>query len=109
MQSIFNSPPPYFLLLNSNTIVHPGCIESSVKAIGRLNKAGTLTCLLLNSDGSVQNICRRFPTPLREAACALGLPWKLHWLFDWADLEDMGWDQQKRIRVKLIELAERSF
>jgi GT2 family glycosyltransferase len=40
----------------------------------------------------VQNVARRFPTPLRLAVATFGLPWKSR-LFAWADCEDGGWDR----------------
>ena len=85
---------PYLLLLNSDTLVHPGCLEKSVAALEAEPGVGALSCQLLNRDGTVQNVCRRFPRPDRETVRAFGLPWVFPGRFQWADLEDAGWDRR---------------
>jgi len=89
------SPPEYLLLLNSDTLVHQGCLATCLKLMEEDSKIGALSCMLRNRDGSVQNVCRKFPHPLRESLRALGLPWIMPKLFGWADLEDRGWDREK--------------
>jgi N-acetylglucosaminyl-diphospho-decaprenol L-rhamnosyltransferase len=83
----------YYLLLNSDTIVHPGCLSYCLGLMDSDATIGAMSCRLLNTDGTVQNTCRRFPTPARCIAGALGLTWKLPRLFGWADAEDPGWDR----------------
>lgn len=90
--------PPFLLLLNSDTLVHPGCLQRSVEAIQADSGIGALSCQLLNRDGSVQNICRRFPRPDRETVRAFGLPWIFPKWFQWADLEDEKWDRRRETR-----------
>lgn len=92
------APPPFVLLLNSDTVVHPGCLRAALDALQRGPDIGILSCMLRNRDGSVQNICRRFPTPAREAARALGLPSRFPRAFAWAELEDAGWDRETTAR-----------
>jgi len=92
-QMAVKDPPAYLLLLNSDTLVHPGCLAYCTKVMEADPKIGALSCMLRNRDGSVQNVCRKFPHPLRESARAFGLPWFLPPLFRWADLEDSGWDR----------------
>ena len=87
-------PPEFILLLNSDTLVQPGCLQASVAALAGDPGVGALSCMLLNPDGSVQNVCRKFPRPDRETARAFGLPWTLPRLFGWADIEDPGWDRR---------------
>lgn len=87
------APPEYLLLLNSDTLVRPGCIAYCAKVMEADKKIGALSCMLRNRDGTVQNVCRKFPHPARESARAFGLPWILPPLFKWADLEDQGWDR----------------
>ncbi len=83
----------HYLLLNSDTVVSPGSLRHCLGVMEGDPGIGAMSCLLLNEDGSVQNVARRFPTPLRRAAGALGLPWKLPRLFAWADLDDPCWDR----------------
>jgi len=92
-QMALENPPAYLLLLNSDTLVSPGCIAACTKVMQEGAAIGAMSCMLRNRDGSVQNICRKFPTPLRESVRAFGLPWLVPPLFKWADLEDSGWDR----------------
>jgi len=87
-------PPAYVLLLNSDTLVKPNCLETSVKVMDADPKIGAMSCMLLNGDETVQNVCRKFPRPDREAFRAMGLPWLLPKLFEWADLDDLSWDRR---------------
>ncbi len=86
--------PPFQLLLNSDTIVHPGCLATSVAWMRDHPDTGAFSCMLRNPDGTVQNVCRKFPRPDRETARALGLPYLLPRLFSWADLEEKGWNRE---------------
>jgi N-acetylglucosaminyl-diphospho-decaprenol L-rhamnosyltransferase len=88
----------YYLLLNSDTLVHPGCLRYCWDLLERTPQIGALSCCLLNRDGSVQNVTRRFPTPLRLIARTLGLPWSWPRRFAWADTEDLGWDRRREAR-----------
>jgi GT2 family glycosyltransferase len=92
-QMALEHPPQYLLLLNSDTLVRPGCIAYCTRVMDADPKIGALSCMLRNRDGTVQNICRKFPAPLVEAVRAFGLPWLAPGLFRWADLEDSGWDR----------------
>lgn len=91
-------PPEFLLLLNSDTLVHPGCLNASLARMAKDPDIGILSCMLRNRDGSVQNVCRRFPTPLRETVRAIGLPYVFRGAFEWAELEDSGWDRETTAR-----------
>ncbi len=52
------------LLLNSDTIVHPGAIAELIRAIETQPKIGIFGPKILNPDGSLQFSCRRFPNPI---------------------------------------------
>jgi GT2 family glycosyltransferase len=86
-------PAEFVLLLNSDTIVHEGCLERCLEVMKERPNAGAMSCRVLNSDGTNQNVARRFPTPLRTTFATTGLPWKFPSLFGWADTEDSGWDR----------------
>jgi GT2 family glycosyltransferase len=88
----------YFLLLNSDTIVQPGCFSRCVQIMDADSGVGALSCRLINADGSVQNVCRKFPTPLRCLVAQASLPWRFPQWFSWADCEDLGWDRNKLAR-----------
>ena len=55
---------PHALLLNSDTVVHPGAIENLLAYLDANPEVGILGPKLLNPDGSLQLSCRRFPNPL---------------------------------------------
>lgn len=86
------------LFLNSDALVHRGCLRLCVDRMREEPGIGALTCRLLNEDGTIQNSVRRFPTPARLLAAAAGLPWRFPRLFRWADLEDPGWDRARERR-----------
>ena len=87
-------PAQYVLLLNSDTIVHAGCLRRCFGTMEAEPAIGVMSCRLLNADGSVQNVARRFPTPIRQFLQQTGLTWRLPRVFAWADTEDPGWDRR---------------
>lgn len=86
-------PPPYILLLNNDTVVHPGCLAYVLGKLKHDPSISMMSCNLLNGDGSIQNVARRMPTPMTETLTAFGLPYSMPRLFGWADLEDGEWDR----------------
>ena len=55
---------PNALLLNSDTVVHPGALRTLLDYLYEHPEVGLLGPKLLNPDGSLQFSCRRFPNPL---------------------------------------------
>lgn len=55
---------PHAFLLNSDTIVHPGAISALIAYAEAHPEVGIIGPKLLNTDGSIQYSCRRFPNPL---------------------------------------------
>jgi hypothetical protein len=55
------------LLLNPDTKVHPGALDSLVNFLHEHPQAGAAGSCLLNPDGSLQPACYPFPTLTREA------------------------------------------
>lgn len=90
--------PELLLLLNSDTLVHPGCLGHCRRRLEQQPLIGILSCNVRNGDGTVQNVCRKLPRPLFETLRALGLPYSFPRLFGWADLEDMTWDRDRLAR-----------
>lgn len=86
------SPPRYVLLLNSDTVVHPGALIASIKRMDADSTIGALSCKLLNADGSLQVVARPFPTLGRSLLGLTPLPWRLPRVFGWARGEYRGWD-----------------
>jgi hypothetical protein len=84
----------YVLLLNSDTIVHENVLRHCYEKMESDRTIAVLSCMVLNSDQTVQNIARRLPTPVRMVANSFGLPWLWPKAFAWADLEDLGWDRR---------------
>jgi hypothetical protein len=84
----------FVLLLNSDARLHEGALRYSCAQVAADPSIGAFSCLVENADGSVQNVARRFPTPLRLVVQTLGLPYWLPSLFGWADTDDLGWDRR---------------
>lgn len=61
-QAIRRSRGDYVLLLNSDTVAHPGALARLVAAMDAQPGVGISGPKLLNGDGSLQYSCRRFPT-----------------------------------------------
>jgi hypothetical protein len=83
----------YYLLLNSDTIVHDGCLPYCLRLLSGDPRIGVMSARLDNVDGTPQVVARRFSPPHRQLFCALGLPWRLPRIFGWADPED-DWDRR---------------
>ena len=61
-QALVQSSGRYVLLLNPDTEVKPGSIETLIKFLESHPRAGVVAPQLLNTDGSIQRSCRAFPT-----------------------------------------------
>lgn len=77
----------FILLLNSDTLVHDGCLAYCLSVMREQVSIGILSCMLVGADGKPQIAARRFSTPPRQFVAATGLPWKYPRLFRWADPE----------------------
>jgi GT2 family glycosyltransferase len=56
----------YLLLVNTDAFPKPGAIAALVKFLDEHPKTAVVGPKLLNEDGSIQQSCFRFPTPLRS-------------------------------------------
>ena len=72
-QALRSANGRYVLLLNSDTRVHPGAIETMVHFMDAHREAGYCGPRLLNADASHQPSARRFPTLLSTAFTLLSL------------------------------------
>ena len=77
-QAIKIASGTYQLLLNSDTIVHGDVIARSVNYMEENNRVGAMGCRVLNTDGSLQPTCSRFPSLLNILLLTSGL-WRLPW------------------------------
>ncbi len=79
---------PFVLLLNSDTVVLQNCLAKCLSVIRQDSSIGILSCKLLNTDGTIQNTARKFPSPSRQILSALGLSYRFPKLFGWANIQD---------------------
>ncbi len=63
----------YILILNPDTIVHPGALQKWVEFADRHPEAGAFGCRVLNQDGTYQGPARPFPTIVGDWIAALYL------------------------------------
>jgi GT2 family glycosyltransferase len=65
----------YFLFLNPDARLSPGCLDQSIAFMDNPSAAGVGICGVALRDGSgrVWRSCSRFPTPLRLVSAAIGL------------------------------------
>jgi GT2 family glycosyltransferase len=61
-QALSIAKSPYVLLLNPDTEVGQGTLGTLIQFLNEHPRAGIVAPQLLNSDGSVQRSCRKFPT-----------------------------------------------
>ena len=61
-QAIARTSSRYVFLLNSDAFIHPGALDRLVAYADAHPKAGIVGPRVLNSDGSLQFSCRRFPS-----------------------------------------------
>lgn len=61
-QGIERSNGRYIVLLNNDTVVHPGAFSKAIDYLDRHPEIGGAGLRLLNGDGSLQLSCRRFPS-----------------------------------------------
>jgi GT2 family glycosyltransferase len=62
-QALAEASGEYLLLLNPDTLLPPGALGELVVFADANPDAGIVAPKLLNADGSLQQSCRRFPTP----------------------------------------------
>lgn len=64
----------YVLLLNSDTVVLPGTLDTMIEFMDNHTLVGAVGCKVVLPDGSLDKACRRsFPTPMNSLYHALGL------------------------------------
>ena len=100
-QAIGLSRGGYVLLLNSDTAVHQGALETLVQFMEVHPQAGGCGPRLLNPDGSLQSSCHPMLTPWREF-------WRLMFLdrlWHRATYVQERWDQETPRRVEVIKGA----
>lgn len=72
-QAIRISQGRYVLLLNSDTFVLGDVLPRSIEYMDRADAVGVMGCRVLNTDGSVQLTCSRFPTLFNLLLLSSGL------------------------------------
>jgi hypothetical protein len=69
-----DTPSPYILLLNPDTEVDEGTLDSSISRLEEDSSIGMVGCRLVTENGELDHACKRsFPTPLGALAHFTGL------------------------------------
>lgn len=87
----------FVLLLNSDAFLHAGAIGGMLEAMRGDSRIGVVGPRILNSDGSLQRSCYRFPSPGQAWRENLWLH-RLHWLVPgWDDYESWAHDSEREV------------
>lgn len=100
-QVIHNSKGEYLLLLNPDTEVKPGALETLIQFMDQHKEVGAVGPRLQNSDGSIQVSCYLAPTLMREF-------WRLFHLdvfWDYSSYPMFEWDLATAREVEVIQGA----
>jgi N-acetylglucosaminyl-diphospho-decaprenol L-rhamnosyltransferase len=100
-QAIRQSQGQYVLLLNSDTEVHPGALETMMQFMDIHSRVAGCGSLLLNGDGSLQTSCHPILTPGREF-------WRLMFLdrlWHRATYMQTKWDRRIPRQVEVVKGA----
>jgi N-acetylglucosaminyl-diphospho-decaprenol L-rhamnosyltransferase len=94
-QAIRNCTGQYVLLLNPDTEVLPGALDTLLRYLDSHPTCGAAGARLLNSDGTLQHSCYRAPTLGRELA-------DLFHLFQWSRYNMAVWDLKQSREVDVL-------
>ena len=72
-QALAQTTGKFLLLLNSDAFLKPGALSTMLEFMGECEDVAVVAPRLLNSNGSLQRSCWRFPTPARSWIENLGL------------------------------------
>lgn len=100
-QAMVQAKGRYVLLLNSDTVVHPGALDGLLAFMATHPDAGACGARLLNGDGSLQPSCQPMLTPEREF-------WRLTFLeraWSRATYPMQTWDTITPRRVEILKGA----
>lgn len=100
-QAIRKASGRYVVLLNSDTVIHPGALATLVNFMEGMPQSGACCPRLLNADGSLQHACHPMLTPGREF-------WRLLFLervWPRATYPLEAWDNTQPHRVEAIKGA----
>lgn len=97
-QAIQESTGCYALLLNPDTEVHPGALETLVRFMDGSPEAGAAGAHLLNPDGTLQPWCYPAPTLSRE----LWRLFRLDAIWPYACYDMAGWDLDAPREVDMV-------
>jgi len=81
----------YLLLLNSDTVVHPGALQTLIETLKQHPEAGATGPQVLNPDGSLQNSYGSLPTEVDEI---IGPYWADFFAKPWGGLGRRLWGQR---------------
>jgi len=98
-QAIKIAKGEYIFLLNPDTEVQPGAVQHLIEFLEQHPKAGIVAPQLINSDGSIQRSCRKFPTFIAMLYELLGLSrmFPTHPIFGSYKMLDFNHDELREV------------
>ena len=100
-QAIDLSSGRYILLLNPDTVIYSGALKKMIEIIDNDHHIGALSCMLLNTDNSLQYSIGRFPSWYYQIAESLFL----HRLFPSLNLTELEFNKKKYNQFHEIDWA----
>lgn len=92
----------YVLILNPDTIIHDGALDTMLKYADARPEVGAFGCRVLNADGSYQISAQPFPSIRNEWISALRLRWLGHLSAAWEGDTYAGWKGDSERQVDWI-------
>jgi GT2 family glycosyltransferase len=101
-QVITRTDSDYVLVLNPDAVASVNAVQAAIDKIETLPKAGALGVKILNSDGSLQPSCKRFPSPTLNFVIAFGLHTVLPKSWQTRNILSQYWSHDEERRVDWV-------
>jgi GT2 family glycosyltransferase len=89
-------------LINSDVIVHPGCLERLTEFLKNHREVGLVGPRITGGEGRLQLTCRRFPTVWNLTCCVLALDRALSRWALFSGMEMRHWDYTRQGEVEVV-------
>ena len=99
---ILRASGPLLAFINSDVIVHPGCLQTLARHLENNPQVGLVGPLVLGKDGKVQRTCRKLPTVWNTFCRALALDNVLQRYKPFSGREMRNWSQDSLAEIEVL-------